>query len=64
MSRNKLGGSHTTIIGGRTGRKAAETALNIIGHVGTGTAHHNDRGGFFGRGIAETRVKRDALRGD
>ncbi len=25
MSRNKLGGSHTTIIGGRTGRKAAET---------------------------------------
>ena len=25
MSQNKLGGSHTTIIGGRTGRKAAET---------------------------------------
>jgi hypothetical protein len=24
MSQNKLGGAHTTIIGGRTGRKAAE----------------------------------------
>ena len=45
-------------------RTGQSPPLNLIRHVGTGTAHHNDRGGFFGRGIAETRVKRDALRGD
>ena len=95
MASDKLGGAHTTIIGGRTGRKAAEivawhpmvkriipsgisvngaagggkTKAKVLrsdargnlrllissGTVSTGTAHHNNRGGLSGRGIAEAR---------
>jgi len=96
MTRNKLGGAHTTIVGGRTGRKVAEivarhpmvkriipsiisvkgaaggkTVAKVLrsdargnlrllissGTVSTGTAHHNNRGGLSGGGIAEVRVE-------
>ena len=102
MTQTELGGAHTTIVGGRTGkgsrdhstasdgeadhssryqrqggcwwknrsqgaalwRKGKSPALNLIRHVSIGTAHHNNRAGLSGGGIAEMRVKLGAFGGD